>query len=63
MVRTPRERALVASRAAAAAARRRRHQKAVAEMRADGLDVLVFPAGEREEHPDFTICAVPAVRL
>lgn len=44
-------------------ARRRRWQKVVAEMRASGLDVLIFPKGEREEHPDYTIYAVPAVRL
>jgi hypothetical protein len=55
MVLTRQEIARRASRVRSANARRRRWQKAVAEMRAGGLDVLVFPQGEREEHPDYTI--------
>lgn len=62
MVRTARDRALYASRFASKAAQRRRWQRVIAEMRANGLDVLVFSSGEREEHPDYTIYAVPAVR-
>jgi exo-beta-1,3-glucanase (GH17 family) len=62
MVRTAKDRALYASGKAAEAAQRRRWQKVVAEMRANGLDVLVFPAGEREEHQDYTLYAVPAAR-
>jgi hypothetical protein len=63
MALTRQEIAHRASRVRSANARRRRWQKVVAEMRAGGLDVLVFPQGEREEHPDYTIYAVPAARL